>query len=388
MYILEGDEMLIAMADSQLVNATELIRQKTIPKQLVCPCCQQPVIYKHGDRRIAHFSHKSNAICAGFSEGESQAHLKGKLAFKQQLEKMGHAAVLEYHLPTIEQRADVLLPDQQLILEYQCSPISYSDISRRTSNYKSLGYDVLWILGDRHLNAVNRLDGVAKFARFQPRLGFFIVYYSADRRQLKLHYHIQEVAGKVVSSVQFFKSLSDLKRFMDAHETPKQPVSSPFQARQSMLNQLQRIHRSNVLQNPTYRDMVTACYEQGKLFIGCPLICHGKWGEGMPIFKRTILCWRVWVVLQLFSASPAEISNQRLNQIFVESVQQFGQQFAQVDDYVRFFQMEFKSFIFSLRANGYLRHTISGIRIVQSPTWFESYDQKRRIMMTMRPEVC
>lgn len=300
MYILEGDEMLIAMADSQLVNATELIRQKTIPKQLVCPCCQQPVIYKHGDRRIAHFSHKSNAICAGFSEGESQAHLKGKLAFKQQLEKMGQAAVLEYHLPTIEQRADVLLPDQQLILEYQCSPISYSDISRRTSNYKSLGYDVLWILGDRHLNAVNRLDGVAKFARFQPRLGFFIVYYSADRRQLKLHYHIQEVAGKVVSSVQFFKSLSDLKRFMDAHETPKQPVSSPFQARQSMLNQLQRIHRSNVLQNPTYRDMVTACYEQGKLFIGCPLICHGKWGEGMPIFKRTILCWRVWVVLQLF----------------------------------------------------------------------------------------
>lgn len=118
---------------------------------------------------------------------------------------MGQAAVLEYHLPTIEQRADVLLPDQQLILEYQCSPISYSDISRRTSNYKSLGYDVLWILGDRHLNAVNRLDGVAKFARFQPRLGFFIVYYSADRRQLKLHYHIQEVAGKVVSSVQFSK---------------------------------------------------------------------------------------------------------------------------------------------------------------------------------------
>lgn len=108
----------------------------------------------------------------------------------------------------------------------------------------------------------------------------------------------------------------------------------------------------------------------------------------MPIFKRTILCWRVWVVLQLFSASSTEVSNQRLNQIFVESVQQFGQQFAQVDDYVRFFQMEFKSFIFSLRANGYLRHTISGIRIVQSPTWFESYDQKRRIMMTMRPEVC
>lgn len=197
--------MLIAMADSQLVNATELIRQKTIPKQLVCPCCQQPVIYKHGDRRIAHFSHKSNAVCAGFSEGESQAHLKGKLAFKQQLEKMGQAAVLEYHLPTIEQRADVLLPDQQLILEYQCSPISYNDISRRTSNYKSLGYDVLWILGDRHLNAVNRLDGIAKFARFQPRLGFFVVYYSADRQQLKLHYHIQKLLEKWSAAFSFSK---------------------------------------------------------------------------------------------------------------------------------------------------------------------------------------
>ncbi|WP_283805149.1 competence protein CoiA family protein [Lentilactobacillus rapi] len=65
------------------------------------------MIYKHGQYRIPHFSHKSKVDCIGFSENESQTHLKGKLMFKQQVEAMGHPVEIEATMMSIEQRADV-----------------------------------------------------------------------------------------------------------------------------------------------------------------------------------------------------------------------------------------------------------------------------------------
>lgn len=379
--------MLIAMKDNQLINAEDLNKAQ-IPKiNLTCPCCHELVIFKHGRYRIPHFSHKTNTVCSSFSENESQTHLEGKLTFKRQLEGMGQAAILEYNLPEIKQRADVFLPNQNMILEYQCSPISFPEISRRTENYRQLGIDALWILGDRHLTAAKRLDSVAKFARFEANLGFYIICYSAKNQQFRIDFHIREVAGKLSSSVRLFTNLAELKRFVT--QVPQTAhTSSNQRANVLLLNQLKRIQHSIVMKNATYRDMVTACYQQEKVFVGCPLICHIKSGEGLPIFRRTALCWRVWVVLQLFSDGDGQVSNQQLNWIFKRSVQLFGQQFAQVDDYVRFFQMEFTSFIFNLRANGYLRHTISGIQIIKEPTWFASYDQKRQYIMTAKPLVC
>ncbi|AFR99790.1 competence protein CoiA [Lentilactobacillus buchneri] len=379
--------MLIAMIDNQLVNAAEFKGQKNLANRLVCPGCRQKVIFKRGKYRIPHFSHKSNRVCGSFSENESQAHLQGKLTFQRQLRAMATEAVLEYYLPTIEQRADVYLPSPKLILEYQCSPISFAELSRRTVNYQSLGIDVVWVLGDRHLNAAKRLDGVAKFARFSSQLGFYIIFYSAKNQQFRIDFQIREVAGKLTSHMRLFKTLAELKRFIDHPPSALQRYSVRA-TNTAILHQLNRIQRSIVLKNPTYLDMVTRCYQRRKVFVGCPLICHGKEGEGWPIFRRTALCWRVWIVLQLFTGSNREISNQELNQVFKQSVQLFGQQFAQVDDYVRFFQMAFTSFIFSLRAGGYLRHTVAGVQIIKQPVWFADYDEKRQYIMTAKPEVC
>ena len=379
--------MLIAMIENQLVNAAEFKAQRKLCKQLVCPGCRQTVIFKHGKSRIPHFSHKSNAICSGFSENESQAHLQGKLTFQQQLKAMSKAAVLEHYLPEIEQRADVYLPSQKLTLEYQCSPISFSELSRRTTNYKSLGIEVVWILGDRHLNATKRLDGIAKFARFNTQLGFYMIFYSAKNRQFRLDFQIQEIAGKITSHLRLFDTLAELKRFIDHLPSADQSYSIRI-SNDAILYQLNRIQRSIVLKNPTHLDMVTRCYQRGRVFVGCPLICHGKDGSRWPIFRRTALCWRVWIVFQLFTGHNQEVSNQELNQVFKQSVQLFGQQFAQVDDYVRFFQMAFTGFIFCLRAEGYLRHTAAGVQIIKQPAWFADYDEKRHYIMTAKPEVC
>lgn len=379
--------MLIAMMNDQLINAGELTHKSITNKTLVCPGCHEQVIFKNGKYRIPHFSHKRNSLCSRFSENESQTHLSGKLTFQRQLKEIGEPAVLEYNLPEIEQRADVFLPNRKIILEYQCSPISYQDIFRRTANYKQLGIDVFWLLGDRHLNAPKRLESVAKFARFQSQLGFYILFYSAKKNQFRIDFHIKEVSGKLTSDVRLFHHLRELSRFVES-STQDAINHSEHQAQKMVLGQLNRIQKSVVMGNETYLDMVTACYQQRKIFVGCPLVCHGKLDGELPIFRRPSLCWRVWIVLQLFSGKYVEISNQELNSLFKQSVQLFGQQFAQIDDYVRFFQMSFTGFIFSLRANGYLRHTITGVKIIQSPKWFESYDQKRQYIMTEKPMVC
>ncbi|MBU9789716.1 competence protein CoiA [Lentilactobacillus sp. IMAU92037] len=372
--------MIVAMSHNQLVSATSVGNYDQ--GDFICPCCRQPVIYKHGQYRIPHFSHKSKLDCVGFSENESQTHLKGKLMFKQQVEAIGHLVEIEATMMSIEQRADVFLPNDQLVLEYQCSPISFSEIARRTRNYRSLGYDVIWILGDRRRTGILRSEAVAKFARFHPQLGFYIIFYSVANNQFWLYFQLRELAGKIVSQARNFSTLAAILKFVQSYQQPATPAISLNKNRTSLLNQLKRIQQSIVLKNNTYRDMVTKCYESGRIFVGCPMICHSKQGMGVPLFKRTILCWKVWLVLQLFESGQSDVSNDQLNDLFVQSVKLFGRQMAQVDNYVRFFQIEFTNFIIALRTQGYVRHTIDGIKIVRQPEWFSGYDQKRRFIMT------
>ncbi|EHO52744.1 competence protein CoiA family protein, partial [Lentilactobacillus kisonensis] len=315
-----------------------------------------------------------------FSENESQSHLKGKLTFQRQLTAIGCHVEIEVTMAAIEQRADVFLPDDRVVLEYQCSPISFTEIHRRTVNYHQLDNDVIWILGDYHRAKALRSEMVAKFAKFQAQLGFYIIFYSAVNDQFWLFYQLKEVAGKIERQTRQFETLPKVLDFMKHYRQPT--TKSQIQNKVSLLNQLRRIQQSNVLRNNTYRDMVAACYQSGKLFVGCPMVCHDKWWIGTPVFKQSILCWKVWIVLELFERRRGNVSNQQLNQLFVESVNLFGRQMAQVDNYARFFQIEFTNFMIALRSSGYIRHTVAGIRIIRRPEWFASYDQKRAFILT------
>ncbi|GHP14985.1 competence protein [Lentilactobacillus fungorum] len=374
--------MLIAMINENLISANSVVHENTTKMVFVCPCCRSTVILKRGKYRIAHFSHQANATCVGFSENESEAHLKGKLTFKRQVREMGYRVEIEVVMPSIEQRADVFLPDEQFVIEYQCSPISFDEINRRTRNYRHLGNQVIWILGGRHRSRALTSEAVAKFARFQAHLGFYIVFYEASAKQFWLYDHIQEIAGKLNWQSQTFNSLAEILAFIKTSGQLSDGQSLNSVGRSALLQQLRRIQQSNILKSPTYREMVTACYRFGRLFVGCPMICHGKQAGGLPIFKQTILCWKVWLVLEIFETGLMQLSNRHLNDLFVQSVNRFGRQMVQVNNYVRFYQIEFLNFINGLRSQGYLRHTVNGVQIIRRPEWFGSYDQKRQFIMT------
>ena len=54
---------------------------------------------------------------------------------------------VESPLQAFQQIADVLLPDQKIALEVQCSSLSMERLKERSDAYHKHGYQVYWLLG-------------------------------------------------------------------------------------------------------------------------------------------------------------------------------------------------------------------------------------------------
>ena len=59
---------------------------------------------------------------------------------------------IEKRFSTIDRIADVVWEEKKLIFEIQCSPMSRQEMLERTDAYRSIGYQVVWILHERSYN--------------------------------------------------------------------------------------------------------------------------------------------------------------------------------------------------------------------------------------------
>lgn len=59
---------------------------------------------------------------------------------------------IEKHFPKINRIADVAWPDQKIIFEVQCSPITVKEIRQREQDYRQEGFTIVWILHDNCFN--------------------------------------------------------------------------------------------------------------------------------------------------------------------------------------------------------------------------------------------
>lgn len=145
------------------VNKLVSLLQKFSPEELAalrkqryfCPGCGADLMLKAGEVKIPHFAHRSLADCDASSEPETPLHLHGKLQLQEFFSRLNHSAELEKYLPAIKQRADLLV-SQNMAIEFQCSPISPSQVRSRTEGYKSIAIEPLWILGAR----LQQRDGI------------------------------------------------------------------------------------------------------------------------------------------------------------------------------------------------------------------------------------
>lgn len=108
-------------------------------KKYFCPCCGAELVVKRGDIRVHHFSHRSLSDCDSFYEPMTKWHLDWQRRFPKQCREVVVRNNGEIH------RADVLLRNLKLVIEFQHSPISTTEILKRNRFYKEAGYKIIWI---------------------------------------------------------------------------------------------------------------------------------------------------------------------------------------------------------------------------------------------------
>lgn len=147
-------------------------------KEYICPECLMPVRVRGGPSRQTHFYHLSlSKQCR--QHQKSQEHLQLQLKL---LDLIGLDAQIECPFPAIRRIADLAWHAKKLIFEVQCSPISLEEVQNRVLDYRSTGYDVIWILHDKRFNQKN-LSAAERFLRETPcyftdidKAGYGIIY--------------------------------------------------------------------------------------------------------------------------------------------------------------------------------------------------------------------
>lgn len=132
----------------ELVSALYANRQENFE----CLECGGVVRRRAGLHRHAHFFHLKDASSCSL-HGKGMAHIQIQAYLQKQIPQ-GDSA-LEHRFSHIGRIADCVWFSEKLVFEVQCSPISREEVLNRMRDYRSIGYETVWILHDRLYNKKN-----------------------------------------------------------------------------------------------------------------------------------------------------------------------------------------------------------------------------------------
>ncbi|MHC9536512.1 competence protein CoiA [Dellaglioa sp. BT-FLS60] len=293
----------------ELVCARDVKQNETY----FCPGCGERVIFKQGPQKQAHFAHYKKS-CHFFSEGETNSHVTGKNLIKVWAEKRHKKAEIEEYLPELKQRPDVLvtLRNSQLVIEYQCSPLSLSSFTKRTKGYKKYGYRVFWILGKRHMLNQRLTQQQAMFINFHKNIGYFLVFLDAERQCLILNYELCfENCQGIRYRTKVVNDATTLMVFIRANQRNEGLALSQSE----LLGQLTKLEKNCHYLNPYLKDQIDFCYRQRHYFMGFPACCLSC-VRLPPIYRHADIFWRIRVVLELQKETTKLISKEALKCLF------------------------------------------------------------------------
>jgi competence protein CoiA len=136
---------LYAVNDDDLIHAADAEPGKIY----WCTDCFGPVKKRGGRRRFDHFYHlKTSPSCRLYSKTED--HLMAQL----QLQKKFPEGTLQLEKPFIKinRVADVCWEKEKIVFEIQCSQLSEKEAEMRIQDYRSIGYETVWLLDDKRYN--------------------------------------------------------------------------------------------------------------------------------------------------------------------------------------------------------------------------------------------
>lgn len=149
----------IALDGTQPVTASAAVRQKIY----LCPECHLPVALRCGPLRQAHFYHvRRAATCAQHKKTEEHLGLQLALASSIPVKEVN----IERPFLKIHRIADVAWETKKIVFEIQVSPITLQEAEKRCSDYRSEGWELIWILSDRRFNR-RKLSAAESYLRDQ-----------------------------------------------------------------------------------------------------------------------------------------------------------------------------------------------------------------------------
>jgi len=150
----------IALEEEHLVLASTADKQK----RYRCQECQAWIKLRSGPHRQPHFYHlRRTSSCR--QQGKSEEHLGVQLYLAKQFPQ--GEVKLERPFKEIGRIADVAWEREKIIFEVQCSAISLTEVQERTRDYRSLGWQLIWILSDKRFNR-RRVNAAEHYLREQP----------------------------------------------------------------------------------------------------------------------------------------------------------------------------------------------------------------------------
>lgn len=159
--------MITCKVGKEIINCYDGIHNKEQLKKwakkniLICPVCNKPYEYCHGEFKSPYFRHKEKCECEDrYSESESTEHINGKRDLFEWIKIQDGVTetILEGWLPETKQRPDIMFKwnEKQYVIEYQCTPIA-SEYIERHELYKSAGIIDIWVLGTKeYCNNINQ----------------------------------------------------------------------------------------------------------------------------------------------------------------------------------------------------------------------------------------
>lgn len=159
-----------------------------------CPSCGARCVIKRGTSNRPHFAHRQGLSC---QSGESQQHRAMKTILQSWIAQTDQVHS-EFYFKTIKRRADLYVPENHHIIEYQLSDTSQRDLQKRTLAYHSIGLRVTWLIGE--LKATEKTVYISRFTErlisYHPQLGYYLVAFSPTKQQFLSYDNLQQKSGR------------------------------------------------------------------------------------------------------------------------------------------------------------------------------------------------
>lgn len=255
-------------------QANQLILAKEAQKKACyyCPSCQQKVFLKQGTLKIPHFAHQKRG-CQSFSEGETPQHLLGKQLLARLFRQIGYQVQIEAYQIDLKQRPDLLVTKQGQVyaIEYQCAPLSVTEMVKRTQGYLKKGWKCWWILGMKHLLKQKMTQQQAQFMRYHPKLGCYLTYLDSQKQMIIMFWGLQsDNFLRLRYQRKYFTDLTQLALFF------------------TQMHQIKSVTFSKALQQKHQQQLEYLCWQAKGNIRKLQLVCYQKHCRLQDIYPQVV----------------------------------------------------------------------------------------------------